>query len=282
MGLENRKQNSALLCGIILAVIGLALHSAAYAQRAGFLAADLQQFVTVDAQVIAITNVRVVDGTGAPAREGLTILIREGRLAAIGDAVPVPPDSGYIDGTGLTAKPGLVMMHEHLFYGSRIDGSGVRPAQFAAPPLYLAHGVTTARTVGSYAPYTELQMKRYIGEGRLLGPDLDISIFIMGPEPARPSARALALAEADDAQREVRFWAGRGATSVKIYIDTPEEHIRAAVAEAHRLGLKVAAHLCVVSAADGARLGMDSLEHGLRAITDFVPDRTPGQCSYAG
>ncbi len=82
-----------------------------------------------------------------------------------------------MDLTGSTVIPGLVGMHEHLFYPS---GGGIpmyTEQAFSFPRLYLASGVTTARTAGSLEPYTDLNIKRLIDAGRMPGPQL----FITGP-----------------------------------------------------------------------------------------------------
>src|SRR6478735_2933104 len=78
----------------------------------------VRQFVKVDAPVVAITHVRVIDGTGAPAREDQTLIIRAGNIAALGPAatVAVPEGATVVDGTGKSVMPGLVMVHEHLYY----------------------------------------------------------------------------------------------------------------------------------------------------------------------
>src|SRR5262245_23495148 len=78
--------------------------------------AAVRQFVKIDAAVVALTHVRVIDGTGAPARADQTVLIREENIAAIGSNVAVPEGATVIDGTGKSVMPGLVMLHEHTYY----------------------------------------------------------------------------------------------------------------------------------------------------------------------
>src|SRR6185369_14221868 len=102
------------------------------------------EFISVNAPIVALTHVRVIDGTGSPAREDQTIVIESGRITSIGPTseVSVPPSATSLDLSGHTAIPGLVGMHDHLFYAT---GRGERyvnaPESF--PPLYLAAGVTT-------------------------------------------------------------------------------------------------------------------------------------------
>jgi hypothetical protein len=73
--------------------------------------------------------------------------------------------------------PGLVGMHDHLFY--LVNGSGgsflVHDMPFSYPRLYLAAGVTTIRTTGSYEPYTDLAIKRAVDRGELVGPSINVT-----------------------------------------------------------------------------------------------------------
>ena len=112
---------------------------------------------------IALTNVRIVDGTGAPAVEDQTILIRDGRIVAIDDAgsVPMSMDTEVVNLAGHTVIPGLVGVHDHSYYTT-----SVRAVQmsYTGPRLYLAAGVTTIRTTGSQEPYAEINLKRAIDD----------------------------------------------------------------------------------------------------------------------
>src|SRR5688572_5813205 len=106
---------------------------------------------------IALTNARIIDGTGAPARVNQTILIENGRIRAVGDTrtIEVPEGMRTLDLTGRTVMPGFVMLHEHLS-GGVAGGNTTSPLPFSSPRLYLAFGVTTIRTAGTDHPYVEL------------------------------------------------------------------------------------------------------------------------------
>jgi enamidase len=86
------------------------------------------------------------------------------------------------------------------------------------------------------------------------------------------------ITEADDARRQVAYWADMGATSFKAYMQISRAALGAAVDEAHTRGLKVTGHLCSVTYAEAAALGIDNLEHGFLASTDFVADKQPDVC----
>lgn len=244
---------------------------------AGPAAAQNASPLRYDSDVIAITGVTLIDGTGAPARRGMTVVIRAGRIAAIGPAArtPVPAGATRIDGRGKTLLPGFVFVHEHMFYP--VGDSHYSSMLESFPPLYLAGGVTTARTGGSVAPYADINLAAAIAAGRVLGPDLDVTgPYIEGV--GLPILEMHNLTGGDAVERFVDFWADAGATSFKAYMMLPRELLRRAIAAAHRRGLKVTGHLCAVSYREAADLGIDNLEHGFAAMTDFVPGRRPDTC----
>src|SRR5258708_52097 len=140
---------------------------------------DVAAFVSVDAPVIALSHVRVIDGTGAPAKEEQTVVIADGKIRSIvpTTSAQIPAGAKVLDRSGYTVIPGLVGMHDHLYYTDsaavqiRADGTLGEPGLFAAnipytgPRLYLAAGVTTMRTTGSLEPYTDLKVKQRIDAG---------------------------------------------------------------------------------------------------------------------
>ena len=103
---------------LITALLILAALPARFDAQRAPIGDALEDFVSVDAPLVALTNVRVIDGTGEPAREGYTLVLRDGLIAAMGPAASTPPPAGarVIDLTGKSVLPGLVMLHEHLYY----------------------------------------------------------------------------------------------------------------------------------------------------------------------
>lgn len=240
---------------------------------------DRQQFIRTDAPLIALTHVRIIDGTGAAAVDDQTIVISGGKIQSIGPAktATVPANAQTIDLSGYTVLPGLVGMHNHMFFPM-----GGSPAIYSNmgnsfPRLYLALGVTTIRTTGSVAPFTDLEIKRLIDNGRMLGPKMHVTApYLEGRGAFTPVMHE--LTGTDDARRMVNFWADQGATSFKAYMNITRDQLRAAVEEAHRRGLKVTGHLCSIGYKEAAEIGIDNLEHGLMADSEFVPDKKPDQC----
>ena len=138
------KIRPALALALILATAAIA------AEQRPTLSNAVRAFVSVDEPVIALVHARVIDGTGAPVRTNQTILIRNGAIEAIGNDAGVPADARVIDLSGKTVIPGLVMVHEHLYYPT-----GPVRAYLAESftRLYLAGGVTSLRTAGNNFGY---------------------------------------------------------------------------------------------------------------------------------
>ncbi|HVH66355.1 MAG TPA: amidohydrolase family protein [Gemmatimonadales bacterium] len=236
----------------------------------------LRQFISVDSPVVAITNVTVIDGTGAPAKPGRTVVIQRGRIATVASGAQVPTGAEVIDGTGKTLIPGLVGMHDHLFY-TAAGGREVRIG-FTGPRLYLASGVTTIRTTGTNSAYTDINTKHEIDAGHRVGPHIVVTTpYITGTgKTGSPDMAMVTTPEA--ARRFVDYWAAEGATWVKVYTDITRANLRATIEEAHKRGMKVTGHLCSVSYQEAVALGIDNLEHGMLTASDLYPDKQPDLC----
>ncbi len=269
---------------LFIVILAAAAAVSAGAQRraqpaAAALPAGIRPYVRVDAPVVALTGIRVIDGTGAAARAGQTILIEHGRLAALGadGQVAIPAGAQVLKLPGDTVLPGLVLMHEHLFYPNGGSPPFYGEMGYSFPRLYLACGVTTARTTGSIEPYTDLALKRMIDAGRMPGPDFDITgPYLEGRGAYTPQMHE--LSGPADARRTVNYWATEGATSFKAYMHITRAELAAAIQAAHAHGFKITGHLCAVGFREAARLGIDDLEHGLLVDTEFDPGKRPDLC----
>ena len=233
-------------------------------------------FVKFDAPVIALAHTRVIDGTGAPARENQVIVIRGGNIAAVGNAasIQIPAGAVTIDLAGRSVMPGLVMMHEHLYYTTGRGVYGQLGLSFSR--LYLAGGVTTIRTGGNTNGVMDINLARRIAAGELAGPSIDATApYLNGPNTF---LQMHTVKTPDEARRHVAYWLGQGATSVKAYMQISREALKAGIDKAHRRGAKVTGHLCSVTYGEAADLGIDNLEHGFFAATDFVDQKQPDVC----
>ena len=271
-------------------LIGFLLITAiACAQGPG--ASDVAAFVTVDAPVFVLNHVRVIDGTGAAPKEDQAVVIADGKIRSIGPAasVQIPQGAQQLVRSGYTVIPGLVGMHNHLYYTDSYsvqlgDGKLGEPGLFiaqvpyTAPRLYLAAGVTTMRTTGSVEPYTDLKVMQRINANLMPGPAIDVTAPYLEGAPTR-FAQMHELTGPEDARRLVDYWAAEGATSYKAYMNITREELAAAIQQAHAHKSKLTGHLCSVTWHEAIALGIDDLEHGpVFTDTDFIPDKKPDDC----
>ncbi len=255
------------------------------------LSETVEVFVRVQSPKIVLTHVRIIDGTGAPAIDDQNIVIEGGKITAIEKANDVAAADGttVLDLNGDSVMPGIVGMHNHLFYIARPNLNSQRHSDpplvvpqmtFSAPRLYLGAGVTTMRTTGSVETYSDLNLKRDIDAGKLPGPHLDVtgpylegseSYFVQMPHLTGP----------EDARQTVEYWADRGVTSFKAYMNITRAELKAAIDAAHKRGIKVTGHLCSVTYKEAAELGIDDLEHGFFVNTQLDTDKKPDVCSQS-
>jgi imidazolonepropionase-like amidohydrolase len=264
-----------------------------FAEAAKFLP-EVQQFVRVQAPTVILTHVRVIDGTGKPAVADQNVVIEEGRISRIEIATDATQAAGMavVDLHGYSVMPGIVGMHDHLYY---IAAPNLEPEQhpmgeapllapqmtFTSPRLYLAAGVTTMRTTGSVEPYADLNMRDQIDAGMLPGPHMDVTApYLEGKNS--PFIQMHQLASASEAKQFVDYWAGAGATSFKAYMFITRAELKAAIDEAHKRGLKVTGHLCSVTYPEAAELGIDDLEHGFWVNTQLSAGKKPDECPKSG
>ncbi len=241
----------------------------------------VEKYISVQADTIAFIHVKITDGSGGPSRPDQTLVVVKGIITVIGNSpnTRMPAHAKIIDCTGKTIIPGMIMMHEHLFYaeaaGDYFLGQEM-PISF--PQLYLAGGVTTMRTAGSIEPQTDLNLKEWIKRGEIAGPDMDVT----GPYIERagfPVPEMLHIHSPEDAAGIVNYWAEFGCTSFKVYRDITLADLVAAIQAAHKRGFKVTAHLCSVTYREAAEAGIDNLEHGFMECSDFDSSRKENICS---
>lgn len=261
-----------------LSIVSLCFSAVASAQSAATLTPQVQNFVSVADSVVVLMDVTIIDGTGSAPKTGQTIVIRGNRIADVGPVarVPLPTGGRLMQLRGSTVIPGLVGMHDHLFY----TAAGGRAVQmgFTGPRLYLASGVTTIRTTGGRAPYAEINTKEAIDAGRVPGPRIHLTApYITGGTGGSAGSMA-EIKTPEAARRFVAYWAQEGVEWIKAYTDIRSEDLKAAIDEAHKRGIKVTGHLCSVSFREAVDLGIDNLEHGLFTNTDFDPQKKPDVC----
>jgi imidazolonepropionase-like amidohydrolase len=276
------------IASVLLLLAATATAQTAQPSPAPTMSQITQSFITVDSPVVVLQHVRVIDGTGSGPVDDQSITIQNGVIQALGPTASISAPSGarVIDMSGRTVIPGLVGMHDHLFYPAptgrgRLASDGVFPMYtemaFSFPRLYLAAGVTTIRTTGSLEPYADQEIKSYIDSGRTPGPEIYLTAPYLNGSGGF-SLQMHSLSGPEDAIRNVNYWADEGFTSYKAYMQITRSELGAAIKAAHARGLKVTGHLCSVTFREAAELGIDDLEHGLEVDTDFVHGKDADTC----
>jgi hypothetical protein len=275
-------------------IVCLLIAAAAYGQAHS--ATDVAPFITVNAPVFVLSHVRVIDGTGTAAKEDQSVVISSGKIQTIAPAasLQLPAGAQLLERSGYTVIPGLIGMHNHLYYTDSYSvqvgahgelgepGLFIAEVPYTAPRLYLAAGVTTMRTTGSVEPYTDLKVKRRIDGNLMPGPNIDVTAPYLEGAPTR-FAQMHELTGPDDARRLVDYWAAEGVTSFKAYMNITRDELAAGIQEAHVHKFKLTGHLCSVTWHEAIALGIDDLEHGpVFTDTDFVSDKKPDVCPQGG
>jgi imidazolonepropionase-like amidohydrolase len=262
-----------LACAAIVG-IPLILAGSLSAQRPVLSDQVKQRYVSLDTSTVAITGVTLIDGRGGAARKGQTVVIRDGKILDVGAGAKAPAGAYTIDGSGMTVIPGIVGMHDHLFYTAA--GGHANQMSFTAPKLYLASGVTTIRTTGGRSPYAELNLKKGVDSGYSAGPRIYVTTpYLTG---GAGGGSMFATDDPEAARRFVAYWGSEGVTWVKFYTDISRAAMKAAIEEAHKHGMKVVGHLCSVTFSEAIDLGLDDFGHGVLTATDFLSDKQPDKC----
>jgi imidazolonepropionase-like amidohydrolase len=203
----------------------------------------------------AWVGARIIDGTGKPAIEHGTLLIRDGHIAAVGKHVKVPSGVEIIDASGKTIIPGLINAHGHV---NREDQLG----------LYLRDGITTVLSLGGDK---EFALREYCAKAP---PGTAPRLYVAGPiQDSSAIPGAVAVKTPEEARKSVDELIRNKPDFVKVRVDdfrgvrqkmTPEVY-SAAIDEAHKNGYRTAAHIVMLDDAKGVlRAGVDYIAHSVR------------------
>jgi enamidase len=240
--------------------------------------------VTAQEPTLVIENGRVVVGNGT-VYERASVVISGERIVEVTTRAVQAPNARRLDARGLTVLPGLIDAHVHLSIRQAVTDTASLQTYLqqdvpAVLDAFLRSGITTLRSAGDYWPWIG-QLRDRIRAGEVRGPRLVVGGPVLTLQDAHPATticarnafcRAHVVAEvrtADDARAIVQRLAREGVDFIKVVSDStivpvqmPDDVLAAIVAEAHRNGLDVVAHM-----ADAGRMrtavnaGLDGLAH---------------------
>lgn len=242
---------------------------------------ETRKYIEYNDSIIVFKNALLIDGKADPPKPNQTVIIRNGKIEWLGDDANaiVPKAANIIQLNGKALMPGFVMLHEHMYISAfDVDTRllNVRQLPLSFPRLYLACGATTIRTCGSVEPYSDISIKKAIDQGLSPGPSIELTApYIEGKSSLFLQMNELKTPE--QATTFVNYWADQGFTSFKAYMGVDKPTLKAAIDAAHKRKLKITGHLDAVTYKEAASLGIDHLEHGFLACTDFVTDKKENQ-----
>ena len=247
---------------------------------------ETKKYIEYNNPVIIFQNALLIDGKGNAARPQQTVIISKGKIDWVGEDAKaiIPTGASIINLNGKAIMPGLVMLHEHMYISAHdIDTRylNLKQLPFSFPRLYLAAGATTIRTCGSIEPYSDLRIKKDIDLGFLPGPSIELTApYIEGKSSLFPQMKENKTPE--EAAAFVNYWADQGFISFKAYMGIDKPALKAAIDAAHQRKLKITGHLDIVTYHEAATLGIDNLEHGFIASTDFVMNKKENEAPGSG
>ena len=222
----------------------------------------------LEKNVLAISDVTVIDATGAPAKPNMTVIITGDRITTIAKTgeVVIPKNARVFDGAGKFLIPGLWDMHVHTVFKSL-------PETYF--PMFIANGVTGVRDMAVGDLGFLKQLRKDINEGRLLGPRIIAGQMVDGPMPVWPGL-PISISNEAEARQAAATVKDRGVDFIKVYSLIPREAYFALADEAKKLGITFAGHVPIsVSAFEASDAGQKSIEHMegiLRACSAIEPE----------
>jgi imidazolonepropionase-like amidohydrolase len=211
-----------------------------------------------DSSVLIIHDVTVIDATGAPAEAHRTVIVRDGKIDAVGSsagAMGAKLAGVHVDGSGKFLIPGLWDMHVHMVFGDWFPR-----AKEITLPLFIANGITGVRDMGGEMDVLQ-QWRKEISAGTLIGPRMVIpGRMLDGPQPRFPSS--IAIKTPEDGRRAVDDLKQRGVDFIKLQSLIPRDAVFAIADEAHKQGITFVGHVPdAVRASEASNAGQKSFEH---------------------
>lgn len=214
----------------------------------------------------AYVGVNIIDGTGNDCQFDMTIVVKNGKIQAIGKSkeLEIPNDAKIIDSKGQWVIPGLIDMHAHVTV-LPIDSNLVviekydKDASLEALKTMLAFGITTTRNPA--APTSDaIELRDLVASGKAVGPTIFTTGFALNRTKAFFGPFA-ATATEEEIRKEVQSQVAQGVDFIKVYGSLKPEQIKVAIDEAHKHGKKVIGHLQNTTWTEAANLGIDFITH---------------------
>jgi len=241
---------------------------------------------------IVITNARLFDGTGAGARPA-ALLIIDGvihKISADTTSLDVPEGASTIDAAGKTVMPGLIDLHTHLTYQDTGDATASSERESLSSAAlrgekrlryFVESGVTSVRDAASTGD-VPFELKQWVAAGEIPGP----RVFAVGQlitatgghgtegghttAPTNPDADIYEASGAEGFRQAVRLQFKRGADWIKLASHFSPDEVRAAVDEAHTLGLRVMVDAETIYTQMAVEAGADCIEHPLPRTEETI------------
>lgn len=231
-------------------------------------------------KISVLAGPTLIDGTGDPPKPNAVIIINGNKIVEVANETEYQNqyyyslfnnESARVNILNLTGKyviPGLFDMHAHV--------AGVRKNSYNqnysenALEMFLDYGVTTIRSPAGPTNQS-IVLKHNVSKGNIDGPEIfTAGVLLNGPQIAIPFVEAQISTE-EQAREEVRLQAAAGVDFIKLYVGLPPNLVKAAIDEAHSLGIRVIGHLYMTSWTDAANLGIDALTHGVPVNPFLLP-----------
>ena len=205
---------------------------------------------------LVLTGATVIDGTGKPPLANATVVVRDGKIVAVGSSkkVKAPAGAQHIDVAGKYIIPGLWDMHAHY-------------EQVEWGPIYLAAGVTTVRDVGNEYDFITA-VRDAVNSGKALGPHMLLAGIVDGDGPVTVGINR--VNSPADAEMWVKRYHDANFQQIKIYSSVKPENVKAICRDAHKVGMTVTGHIPNgMNAYEGVEDGMDMINH-LHYVMDML------------
>ena len=214
-------------------------------------------------ETIALAHVALIDGSERPPVQDATVIVRAGRIAAVGRSkdILVPPGARTLNLPGAFVIPGFLDTHYHVTTAAMryrrtsagaLDSNYDRALAERLLRVALAFGITTIRDPGASPIEAAITLREDVERGSVLGPRMRTAGTILkGWDTPDSVIRA-----------SVRTQAAAGVDYIKVYSSFSPHQVSVAVDEAHRHRLKVIGHLQRTSWTEAARAGIDFIAHG--------------------